>query len=710
MQSGLAPGRRLLVENTLYDGGIDPLLCDSQRLTSRIGIAGFGRGDRLTGFGLHLAADGLIALTDGLVLTIPLDLRFSVGHEKKPDGVGGRRNISRGLTAVQCCSPPRSLVTDTSRIRNFSIIAHIDHGKSTLADRMLERTGALEEREMRDQVLDTMDLERERGITIKAQSVRLDYTGPSGNYVLNLIDTPGHVDFTYEVSRSLAACEGAVLVVDAAQGVEAQTLANAYLAIESGLEIIPVINKVDLPAAEPDRVAAELASIIGGDPADVIRISAKTGDGVDELLAAIVEVLPAPEGDVDDQLRALVFDSFYDTYRGVVCYVRVQSGRLATGDGLRFMATGEEPAADEVGVLRPGAEPVAALGPGEVGYLITGIKEIDRIRVGDTVTRAADPATEPLPGYREPKPMVFSGLFPTDGDDFERLREALEKLRLNDTALVFEPETSRALGFGFRCGFLGLLHMEIVRERLEREYDLDLVATAPSVAYDVGLVGGGTLQIRSPQDLPESTARTEIREPIVRVMIITPAEFTGTVMELLQEHRGVMGEMTYLSPERVELVYRVPLAEIVFGFFDRLKSRTRGYASLDYEPEDDFIPADLARVDILLNGVAVDAFSAIVHKTKGYDYGRKLVSKLREIIPRQMFDIPIQAAIGSRVIARETVKARRKDVIAKCYGGDVTRKRKLLEKQKEGKKRMKMLGQVEVPQEAFISVLQIDED
>jgi GTP-binding protein LepA len=600
-------------------------------------------------------------------------------------------------------------VTDTSRIRNFSIIAHIDHGKSTLADRMLERAGALEEREMRDQVLDTMDLERERGITIKAQSVRLDYTGPSGNYVLNLIDTPGHVDFTYEVSRSLAACEGAVLLVDAAQGVEAQTLANVYLAIEGGLEVIPVINKVDLPAAEPDRVAAEVVSILGGDPADVIRISAKTGEGVDELLAAIVDVLPAPEG-VDDQLRALVFDSYYDTYRGVVCYVRVQSGRLATGDGLRFMATGEEPAADEVGVLTPGAEPVASLGPGEVGYLITGIKEIDRIRVGDTVTRAADSATEPLPGYREPKPMVFSGLFPTDGDDFERLREALEKLRLNDTALVFEPETSRALGFGFRCGFLGLLHMEIVRERLEREYDLDLVATAPSVAYDVGLVGGGTLQIKSPQDLPEPTARTEIREPIVRVMIITPAEFTGTVMELLQEHRGVMGEMTYLSPERVELVYRVPLAEIVFGFFDRLKSRTRGYASLDYEPEEDFAVADLARVDILLNGIPVDAFSAIVHKTKSYDYGRKLVSKLREIIPRQMFDVPIQAAIGSRVIARETVKAKRKDVIAKCYGGDVTRKRKLLEKQKEGKKRMKMLGQVEVPQEAFISVLQIDED
>jgi GTP-binding protein LepA len=600
-------------------------------------------------------------------------------------------------------------VTDTSRIRNFSIIAHIDHGKSTLADRLLERTGAVSERDMREQVLDSMDLERERGITIKAQTVRLDYEGPDGIYVLNLIDTPGHVDFTYEVSRSLAACEGAILLVDAAQGVEAQTLANAYLAIENGLEIIPVLNKVDLPAAEPERVAREIASILGGSPEEVLRVSAKTGEGVDELLEAIVEKLPAPGSGKETALRALVFDSYYDTYRGVVCYVRVESGRLVTGDKLRFMATEEHQDADEVGILTPTAVPVADLGPGEVGYLITGLKEIDLIRVGDTVTRSAEPAAEPLPGYREPKPMVFSGLFPTDGDDFERLREALEKLRLNDAALVYEPETSRALGFGFRCGFLGLLHMEIVRERLEREYDLDLVATAPSVAYRVGLVGGGAAEIKSPQDLPDPNQRTGIGEPIVKVMIITPSEFTGTVMELLQEHRGVMGEMHYLSPERVELTYRVPLAEIVFGFFDQLKSRTRGYASLDYEPAG-YDEADLSRVDVLLNGSPVDAFSAIVHKDKAYEYGRRLVSKLREIIPRQMFDVPIQAAIGSRIIARETVKAKRKDVTAKCYGGDITRKRKLLERQKEGKRRMKMLGQVEVPQEAFISVLQVDAD
>ncbi|MEE9297989.1 MAG: translation elongation factor 4 [Acidimicrobiia bacterium] len=609
---------------------------------------------------------------------------------------------------------PRSLpsgapVTDTSRIRNFSIIAHIDHGKSTLADRMLERTGALDEREMRDQVLDTMDLERERGITIKAQAVRLEYAGDDGPFVLNLIDTPGHVDFTYEVSRSLAACEGAVLLADAAQGVEAQTLANAYLAIESGLEIIPVLNKVDLPAAEHDRVAAELASILGAGAEDVLHVSAKTGEGIDDLLAAIVDRLPPPAGAEDAPLRALVFDSHYDTYRGVVCYVRIDSGRLATGDHVLFMATSERHQADEVGFFTPAAEPVASLGPGEVGYLITGVKEIGRIRVGDTVTRQAAPASEALSGYREPKPMVFSGLFPTDGDDFERLREALEKLRLNDAALVFEPETSRALGFGFRCGFLGLLHMEIVRERLEREYDLDLVATAPSVAFSVALTGGEEVEIKSPQDLPDPNARSEIREPMVRVMIITPTEFTGTVMELLQEHRGTIGEMNYLSPERVELTYRVPLAEIVFGFFDQLKSRTRGYASLDYEA-DGYEASDLSRVDILLNGVPVDAFSAIVHKDKAYDYGRKLVAKLREIIPRQMFDVPIQAAVGSRIIARETVKAKRKDVIAKCYGGDVTRKRKLLERQKEGKRRMKMLGSVEVPQEAFISVLQVDAD
>jgi GTP-binding protein LepA len=601
-------------------------------------------------------------------------------------------------------------VPDTSRIRNFSIIAHIDHGKSTLADRLLERTGAITPREMREQVLDSMDLERERGITIKAQAVRLRHIAPDGDeYILNLIDTPGHVDFTYEVSRSLAACEGAVLLVDAAQGVEAQTLANAYLAIDGGLEVIPVINKVDLPAAEPERVADEIAAVLGVDPSSVLRISAKTGEGVEELLAAIVDRLPPPKGDASEPLTALVFDSYYDTYRGVVCYLRVVDGILGTGDPLRFMATGENLPADEVGVLHPKVVPVAALGPGEVGYLITGVKEVGRIRVGDTVTRRDRPAQKMLPGYREPKPMVFSGLFPTDGDDFEGLREALERLRLNDAALVFEPESSRALGFGFRCGFLGLLHMEIVRERLEREYDLDLVATAPSVAYRAVRSDGSEIEVRSPQDLPDSGGLRRVLEPFFRVMIITPTEFIGTVMDLLQEHRGVMGTMQYLSPERVELVYRVPLAEIVFGFFDQLKSRTRGYASLDYEP-DGYDASDLARVDILLNAVPVDAFSAIVHKDKAYEYGRRLVERLREIIPRQLFDVPIQAAIGSRIIARETVKAKRKDVTAKCYGGDITRKRKLLEKQKEGKKRMKMLGQVEVPQEAFVAVLQIDAD
>ncbi|HSM01758.1 MAG TPA: translation elongation factor 4 [Acidimicrobiia bacterium] len=599
---------------------------------------------------------------------------------------------------------------DTSRIRNFSIIAHIDHGKSTLADRLLERTGAIAEREMRDQVLDSMDLERERGITIKAQAVRLKHVAPDGQeYVLNLIDTPGHVDFTYEVSRSLAACEGAVLLVDAAQGVEAQTLANAYLAVDGGLEVIPVINKVDLPAAEPDRVAEEVASVLGVDPSTVLRISAKTGEGIEELLAAIVERLPAPKGDAGDPLRALVFDSYYDPYRGVVCYLRVMDGTLGTGDPLRFMATAENLPADEVGVLTPKAVPVAALGPGETGYLITGVKEVGRIRVGDTVTRKDRSAENMLPGYREPKPMVFSGIFPTDGDDFEGLREALERLRLNDAALVYEPESSRALGFGFRCGFLGLLHMEIVRERLEREYDLDLVATAPSVAYRALMTDGTEVEVRSPQDLPDPGGLSEIQEPFFRVMIITPSEFIGTVMELLQEHRGDMGSMQYLSPERVELVYRVPLAEIVFGFFDQLKSRTRGYASLDYE-HDGYGASDLVRVDILLNSAPVDAFSAIVHKEKAYEYGRRLVERLREIIPRQMFDIPIQAAIGSRIIARETVKAKRKDVTAKCYGGDITRKRKLLERQKEGKRRMKMLGSVEVPQEAFVAVLQIDSD
>jgi len=601
-------------------------------------------------------------------------------------------------------------VTLSPRIRNFSIIAHIDHGKSTLADRMLERTGALSERDMRDQVLDSMDLERERGITIKAQAVRLEYQAADGDdYLLNLIDTPGHVDFSYEVSRSLAACEGAVLLVDASQGVEAQTLANAMLAVEAGLEVIPVLNKVDLPAAEPDRVAEEIASVLGTDVSEVLWVSAKTGEGVGELLEAIIDRLPAPEGDPTAPPRALVFDSYYDTYRGVVCSIRVFDGRISTGDRVRFMETAETPSADEVGVLSPAPTPVASMGPGEVGYLVTGIKNIEQIRVGDTVTRDDLRAEIPLPGYREPQPMVYSGMFPTEGDDFERLRDALEKLRLNDAALIYEPETSRALGFGFRCGFLGLLHMEIVRERLEREYDLDLVATAPSVAYRAVLNDGSEVEVHSPQDMPGPGERSEILEPYVRAMVITPSGYVGTVMELLQQHRGEMGTMQYLSPERVELVYRVPLAEVVFGFFDQLKSRTRGYASLDYEP-DGYRASNLARVDVLLNGVSVDSFSAIVHTDRAHEYGRRLAERLRELIPRQLFDVPIQAAIGARIIARETVKAKRKDVLAKCYGGDVTRKRKLLERQKEGKRRMKMVGRVEVPQEAFISVLRIDED
>jgi GTP-binding protein LepA len=595
-----------------------------------------------------------------------------------------------------------------SSIRNFSIIAHIDHGKSTLADRLLERTGAIAARDMREQVLDDMDLERERGITIKANAVRLDYIAGDGMpYMLNLIDTPGHVDFSYEVSRSLEAVEGALLVVDASQGVEAQTLANAYMAIDGGLEIIPVINKIDLPAAEPDRAAVELAGVLGGSADEVIRVSAKTGEGVDELLEAIVHRLPPPGGDPDGPLRALVFDSFYDIYRGVVCYIRVVDGRLHEGEQVLFMATGESAEADEVGIRRPASERIGRLGPGEVGYLITGIKEIDLIRVGDTVTIAGFRAAKPLPGYREPKPMVFSGLFPTDGDDFERLREALEKLRLNDSALVYQPETSRALGFGFRCGFLGLLHMDIVRERLEREYGLDLVMTAPSVAYVANTTRNEQIDVRSPQDLPDTSSLVSIEEPYVKVMIITPSEYIGTVMELVQSRRGEMGDMTYLSPERVEIHYRVPLAEIVFDFFDQLKSRTRGYASLDYEPGE-YRVSDLVRVDILLNGVPVDAFSSIVHKDKANNYGRAMVDRLRELIPRQLFDVPVQAAIGSRIIARETIKAKRKDVLAKCYGGDITRKRKLLERQKEGKKRMKMVGQVEVPQDAFVAALKLD--
>ncbi len=599
---------------------------------------------------------------------------------------------------------------DQSRIRNFSIIAHIDHGKSTLADRLLERTGAISEREMRDQVLDEMDLERERGITIKANAVRIDYDAADGErYEFNIIDTPGHVDFSYEVSRSLEACEGALLLVDAAQGVEAQTLANAYLAVESGLEVIPVVNKIDLPAAEPDRVAGELVNILGGDESEVVRVSAKSGSGIDELLELIVERLPAPEGVRDAPLRALVFDSYYDLYRGVVALVRVVDGVLAEGDRVRFMTPNEDLDADEVGVRRPAMERTGRLEAGEVGYLMTGVKDINLIRVGDTVTHAETPATQPLAGYAEPKPMVFSGLFPTDGDDFERLREALDKLRLNDSSLVYQAETSRALGFGFRVGFLGLLHMEIVRERLEREYDLDLVATAPSVEYRANLVDGTQQIVQSPQDLPDPAALASIEEPFVKVMIITPSTYIGTVMELVQTKRGEMGEMNYLSTERVELHYLMPLAEIVFDFFDLLKSRTRGYASLDYEP-DEYRPSQLVRVDILLNSQSVDAFSTIVHRERAYTYGRAMVHKLRELIPRQLFDVPIQAAIGSRIIARETVKAKRKDVTAKCYGGDITRKRKLLERQKEGKKRMKMVGSVEVPQEAFVAALKINED
>ncbi len=596
-----------------------------------------------------------------------------------------------------------------SRIRNFSIIAHIDHGKSTLADRLLERTGAITEREMKDQILDTMDLERERGITIKANNVRLRYSAADGHeYILNLIDTPGHVDFSYEVSRSLAACEGALLLADAAQGVQAQTLANAYLAVEAGLEVIPALNKIDLPAADPDRVAGELVEILGGDPDEVIRLSAKTGAGVDELLERLVEQVPPPGGDPDAPLRALVFDSYFDAYRGVVCYVRVVDGHLDTGDRLRFMATGEEHGASEVGVLTPKAVPMSSLGPGEVGYLITGVKEIDRIKVGDTVTAAARPAKTPLPGYAEPKPMVFAGIFPTDGDDFEELRDALEKLRLNDGSLMYEPETSKALGFGFRLGFLGLLHMEIVRERLEREYDLDLVATAPSVAYQVILNDGSEIEIRSPQDLPDPGSRLDVKEPYVKAMIISPSEYIGSIMELVTTRRGSIGNMHYLGPERVELTYSLPLAEIVFDFFDQLKSRTRGYASLDYETEG-YRSSDLVKVDILLNSQPVDAFSSIVHRDKATEYGRRMVERLKELIPRQLFDVPIQAAVGSKIISRETVKAKRKDVIAKCYGGDITRKRKLLEKQKEGKKRMKMVGSVEVPQEAFVAALRVDE-
>ncbi len=598
--------------------------------------------------------------------------------------------------------------TDASLIRNFCIIAHIDHGKSTLADRMLQITGVVDDRSMRAQYLDRMDIERERGITIKSQAVRLPFSGSDARtYVLNLIDTPGHVDFTYEVSRSLAACEGAVLLVDAAQGIEAQTLANLYLALENDLQIIPVLNKIDLPAAQPEKYAAELAHIIGCSPDDVLKVSAKTGEGVAELLQTIVDLIPAPTGDATAPARAMIFDSVYDTYRGVVTYVRVIDGRIGTRDRIAMMSTGAVHELLEVGVISPEPQIAKGLGVGEVGYLITGVKDVRQSRVGDTITTANKGATNPLGGYRDPKPMVFSGLYPIDGSDYPILRDALDRLKLNDAALQYEPETSVALGFGFRCGFLGLLHLEIVRERLEREFDLDLISTAPNVIYKVQMEDGKELTVTNPSEFPEGKVAT-VTEPIVKATVILPSEFVGTVMELCQARRGSLLGMDYLSEDRVEMRYTLPLAEIVFDFFDQLKSRTRGYASLDYETSDEQV-ADLVKVDILLHGDAVDAFSAIVHKDKAYSYGVAMAQKLKELIPRQQFEVPIQAAIGSRIIARETIRAIRKDVLAKCYGGDVSRKRKLLEKQKEGKKRMKMVGRVEVPQEAFIAALSTSE-
>jgi len=596
-----------------------------------------------------------------------------------------------------------TLTAPLDRIRNLSIIAHIDHGKSTLADRLLELTGAVDPRDMRAQYLDSMELERERSITIKAQNVRLEWNG----YVVNLIDTPGHVDFGYEVSRSLAACEGVILLVDASQGIEAQTLANCYQALEHDLAIVAALNKIDLPAAEPDRRAEEIERVLGIRAGDVLRISAKTGDGVKELLDATIERIPAPNGDGDAPLQALIFDSYYDAYRGVISSVRVFNGAMQSGARLRYVNAHGEHDAEEIGVRLPTPTPVAALGPGEVGYLIAGIKDVGEAKVGETVTERARPGS-PLEGYLEPKAMVFCGLYPVDGDEYADLREALNRLRLNDSSFSFEPETSRALGFGFRCGFLGLLHMEIVRERLEREYDLALVATAPKVEYIARLLDGSEEIVDNPSAMPSPTEIERIEEPFVKVTILTPTDYVGTLMELSQQRRGEMVKMEYLSQDRVELIYTLPLAEIVLDFFDQLKSRTRGYASLDYEPAG-YRASNLVKVDVLLNGVPVDAFSAIVHRDKGYDYGRKMTTKLRELIPRQLFDVPIQAAVSGRIVARETVKAKRKDVLAKCYGGDISRKRKLLERQKEGKKRMKQIGRVEVPQEAFVAALRLDE-
>ncbi len=593
---------------------------------------------------------------------------------------------------------------DQSRLRNIAIIAHIDHGKSTLADRMLEICGAVEARDMRAQYLDSMDLERERGITIKLQSVRLQY----GDYVLNLIDTPGHVDFGYEVSRSLAACEGVILLVDAAQGIEAQTLANCYLALEGDLEIVAALNKIDLPAAEPERYAEEIEKVLGLPAEEILPISAKTGEGVRDLLDAVVARVPPPAGDPDAPLQGLIFDSHFDQYRGVVSSIRVMNGVLSTGARLKFLQAGSTHEADEVGVRSPDPTPVGSLAAGEVGYLIAGIKDVGEARSGETVTTAVRGSDEALEGYQDPKPMVFCGLYPVDGDEFATLRESLEKLRLNDSSFTYQPETSGALGFGFRCGFLGLLHMEIVRERLEREFDLNLIATAPSVEYRLVTTAGEELVIDNPSEMPSAAEIERIDEPYLTATILTPTDYTGTLMDLCQTRRGDMVKLEYLSPERVELVYRVPLAEVVTDFFDQMKSRTQGYASLDYEPAG-YIPSALVKVDVLLNGEPVDAFSTIMHRDKAQDYGRKMTEKLRELIPRQMFDVPIQAAIGGRIIARETVKAKRKDVTAKCYGGDITRKRKLIERQKEGKKRMKSIGRVEVPPEAFVSALRLDD-
>ncbi len=608
----------------------------------------------------------------------------------------------RATTAL----PPHA--TPPDRLRNFCIIAHIDHGKSTLADRMLQLTGVVEDRAMRAQYLDRMDIERERGITIKSQAVRMPWDADGIPFALNMIDTPGHVDFSYEVSRSLAACEGAVLLVDAAQGIEAQTLANLYLAMENDLAIIPVLNKIDLPAAQPAKYAAELAGLIGCSPSDCLHVSGKTGEGVTELLDEIVRQVPHPVGDPTAPARAMIFDSVYDTYRGVVTYVRVVDGDLNPRERILMMSTRATHELLEIGVSSPEPEPSRGLGVGEVGYLITGVKDVRQSRVGDTVTNASAPASASLGGYRDPKPMVFSGLYPIDGSDYPGLREALDKLKLNDAALVYEPETSAALGFGFRCGFLGLLHLEIVRERLEREAGLDLIATQPNVVYEVVLEDGTSVTVTNPSEFPSGKIR-EVHEPVVRATILAPSEFIGPIMELCQGKRGALRGMDYLSAERVEMRYTLPLAEIVYDFFDQLKSRTRGYASLDYEPEGEQV-ADLVRVDILLQGEQVDAFSAIVHKDKAYAYGVRMASTLRGLIPRQQFEVPIQAAIGSRVIARETIRALRKDVLAKCYGGDITRKRKLLERQKEGKKRMKMVGRVEVPQEAFIAALSSESD